>query len=379
MKKVAIDCRLIGKEISGIAKYLLMMLKGLIEIGDLPFDISLIVNDPKEDKKRLLSYLGLDHIPFKIIHSTTKVFSIKDQFLLPDLLKNNKIDVFYSPYFGIPFVCDARTISTFHDLIPILHPVYVAGTRKGRFHTLFRILNYLVVKRSRHIVVVSETTRNDFFKHYGISYESKLSVVYEGIEALKTSQQISNNVEKAVTKKPYILYVGRQDPYKNLTGLLKAFKEVKDKIYGVNLVIAGKKDPRFYPELFELLKRLNLDRSVSFTGYVNEADLELLYSNAKLLVNPSKYEGFGLTPLEGFLRGCPAAVSNIPINKEVLENSVLYFNPDNVKDMAEKLSVFIQSESERTIYVERCKQKVLNYTCKKAAQSLLEVFAKTLK
>lgn len=378
MKKVAIDCRLIGKEISGIAKYLLMILKGLQQKKDHSFEICLIASSEGHERSQITVLLG--DVPFNIITVKTKPFTVKEQFLLPDVLKNNKIDIFYSPYFCIPFVCDAKTITTFHDLIPILYPQYVSGTKKGKYNKLFRLANYLAVKRSAHIVVVSETTRNDFFKHYGLEYDSKVSVVYEGVETFPVRDvAVSKKVHVFSEKKPFILYVGRQDPYKNISNLLRAFQKVREKIYGVNLVIAGKKDPRFFPGLFEEARRLKLSNSISFTGYVNEAELELLYSHASALVNPSLYEGFGLTPLEGFLRGCPAIVSKIPINEEILDTSALYINPSDPGDIAEKITVFLKNEVERNSYIQRGKERIQGFTCIKAAEHLLEVFEKCMR
>ena len=377
MKKIAIDCRLIGKEISGIAKFLLMILKGLKEIPDLPYEICLIVREYGPEVQTMQSLFG--DIPFPILTVKTDPFTVKDQFLLPDTLKNNQIRLFYTPYFGIPFVCDAKTVSTFHDLIPIIHPELISGTRKGKYNKLFRLVNYLAVRRSSHIVVVSETTRKDFFRHYGISYDAKVSVVYEGIERLpRTDLSVSKKIRIITDKKPYILYVGRQDPYKNIGNLLRAVKRVREKIYGLKLVVAGKKDPRFFPKIYEHAKLLHIDNVVNFTDYVNEAELELLYSHAVLLVNPSIYEGFGLTPLEGFLRGCPAAVSKIPINEEILDVSAQYFNPHNISDMAEKITYLLKNEDERKAFIKKGKERVRAFSCLTAAGHLLDVFHKCL-
>ena len=82
MKKIAIDCRLIGKEISGIAKFLLMILKGLKEIPDLPYEICLIVREYGPEVQTMQSLFG--DIPFPILTVKTDPFTVKDQFLLPD-------------------------------------------------------------------------------------------------------------------------------------------------------------------------------------------------------------------------------------------------------------------------------------------------------
>jgi glycosyltransferase involved in cell wall biosynthesis len=375
MTNVAIDCRLLGREFSGIAKFLVMMIKGLQEISALPFDIRLLVSEGQSETALLKSLLG--DLRFPALTVRTKPFTIKDQFLLPDVLKNNKIGIFYTPYFGIPLVCDAKTISTFHDLIPVMHPEYVAGTAKGRYNRLFRFVNALAVRRSHHIVVVSETTRNDFFLHYGIHLDSKVSVVYEGVEKLPGAVfPVSRDVRVFSEKKPYLLYVGRQDPYKNIPGLLAAFQRLRDKIYGVNLVIAGKKDPRFFPQLRLQTQQLKISNAVCFTDRVNETELDVLYSGAAALVNPSFYEGFGLTPLEGFLRGCPAAVSKIPVNEEILDVAALYFDPRDPSDMEGKLAVLLREESTRRDVAEKGKERVKVFSCRKAAEHLVEVFIK---
>ena len=90
MPKIAIDCRFVGKKISGIAKYLIMMLKGLQQVENMPFDIVLIVSKDSEEIMLLKKLLG--KVPFFVIPVNSRPHTIKDQFLLPDVLKNNKIN-----------------------------------------------------------------------------------------------------------------------------------------------------------------------------------------------------------------------------------------------------------------------------------------------
>jgi glycosyltransferase involved in cell wall biosynthesis len=376
VKRVLIDSRFIGGEISGIAKFLLMMLKGLSSAARKDIRFFLLAEDEAESRRLIRGHLG--ETDFSFIEASCRPFSFREQFVLPRVLRKNGIDIFYTPYANIPFFSGVRSICTFHDLIPLLHPEYVAGTRKGRYSALFRLFNYLAVRRSHSIVVVSETTKKDFVGYYGEGVAEKVCVVYEGIESMpRASLPVSESIQSVSRQGPYVLYVGRQDPYKNIVSLIRAFAEVRRAFRDIRLVIAGKKDMRFFPQIEEEARRGAGPEAISFAGFVNEAELDILYSRARLLVNPSLYEGFSLPPLEAFLRGCPAVVSRIPVHEEVLGDSAVYCDPHSIGDIAEKIKSLLASEGERKKYAEKGRERIRPLTCARAAQALLQVFEKS--
>ena len=94
----------------------------------------------------------------------------------------------------------------------------------------------------------------------------------------------------------------------------------------------------------EIIEKNNLGERIFFTGYVEDADIAAIYNLAKLFVFPSLYEGFGIPPLEAQACGCPVVCSNVASMPEVCGDSVIYFDPCNVKEMRDKIQMVLNDE-----------------------------------
>jgi glycosyltransferase involved in cell wall biosynthesis len=134
--------------------------------------------------------------------------------------------------------------------------------------------------------------------------------------------------------RPYLLAVGTVQPRKNLLGLLRAHRILLDAIGGeVQLVLAGR--PAWGKGAVEReLRRLGLAPHVRLLGYITDDDLAALYSGALAYVQPSLYEGFGLTVLEAMACGVPVVASNTSSLPEVVGGAGLLVDPNDPHDIA---------------------------------------------
>jgi len=150
-------------------------------------------------------------------------------------------------------------------------------------------------------------------------------------------------------KKPYVLYVGNDYPHKNLDRLKSAFK------------------------------KLNLDYElVLITEFVSDEELDKLYKNASLYVQPSLCEGFGLPPLEAMARGVPIACSNAACLPEILGEAAIYFNPLDIDDMAEKMRSILSNDEIKKELVRRGFEQVKKYSWEKMARETLKIYKNVL-
>ena len=374
-RKICVDCRFLSENITGIARFTLMFLKGILnpacsEKNSFKFILLL----KKGTEAVLNEYVkgGFDYFIFE-----GEPFGFYEQFYLPWFILKENIDLYYSPYTNIPFFSGAKKVITIHDLIPLTNPEYVKGTKKYKFRKIFEFYNRIAVDKADAVLTVSKKSRKDILNIFGDNYREKVKVVKEGVEILKTNQPVSENIANICSKK-YILYVGRQDPYKNILSLIKAFSLLSENFSDLFLVITGKKDERFFPEIKSEIEKLHLDDYVFFTDFINDEELDCLYKNAVCLVNPSFDEGFGLTPLECVIRGCPYCVSDIEINREILKDSALYFNPENIEDIANTIKRYIVDENLRKSYCEKGKKIAKIYTPENMAGDILKVFKNVL-
>lgn len=179
-------------------------------------------------------------------------------------------------------------------------------------------------------------------------------------------------------KKPYLLYVGNAYPHKNLERLLKAFKLILDKKPYLNLILVGKMD-YFYQRLGKLAKKLGLKDNIIFIGQVSDKELDWLYSNALIYVFPSLNEGFGLPGLEAMSKNLPVVCSNHGPLPEIYGSAAVYFNPEDIKEMASIiLKVINNNKLMKKLKIFGQKQ-VKKYSWQKCAQETLNVYESIFK
>src|SRR5262249_29834586 len=131
----------------------------------------------------------------------------------------------------------------------------------------------------------------------------------------------------------FILAVGDLQPRKNLATLLDAFAALAPRERDLWIVIAGK-DKWQGGSVAGRVAELGLAERVVLTGYVPEAGLGLLYNLAEAFVFPSRYEGFGLPPVEAMACGTPTITSSAASLPEVVGDAALTFPPDDAAALA---------------------------------------------
>jgi len=166
------------------------------------------------------------------------------------------------------------------------------------------------VKKAAHLFAISKATKNDLQKHYHLT-GNKITVTYP---ALVNSQSLKKISPPA---KSYLLYLGTLQPRKNLEALVKAFSLLKLSHPQLKLVIAGKKGWQ-YQQLFALVNKHHLTHKVIFLGFVPPEQINSLISQAKLLILPSLYEGFGMPVLQAMSLNTPVLVSYNSSLKEIV-------------------------------------------------------------
>ena len=209
------------------------------------------------------------------------------------------------------------------------------------------------VKYADEIIVLSKGVQ-DYFKE---TYGRETHFIPNGVNRpeIREAKLITDNF--GLEKDSYILFLGRLVPEKGIRYLVGAFKNVKtDK----KLVIAGGSSDTdsFMEELKELARG---DDRIFFTGFVQGAMLDELYSNAYIYTLPSDLEGMPLSLLEAMSYGNCCLVSDIPECTEVVEDKALIFKKADVQDLQEKL----QDACDHPEKVDEHKEQAADFICKK--------------
>lgn len=336
--KIGIDARWIFRETSGIGVYTRELIRHLAQI-DRQNQYVLFFRD--EDVMRTVQN-ELDSVPagnFSAILLDFGVFSFRNQIRMPFVIKAHQLHVFHStnymiPLYPFPRSCRGRTacVINIHDLIPLVFPKATPRALKTRFFPLYRWLMKEVAVRSNLIITGSRSSLNDIVNFLHCRPERIVTIpdgVSERFHPAKADVLPSQD-SRLLRRNKIILWVGRQDPYKNLLGLIEAFAMLRGRYQGaLELRLIGPNESR-YPEPHERIRKLGITDAVKWIGPVSETRIVSEYQNANILVMPSLYEGFGLPALEAFACGTPVICSNRGSLPEVCGQAALQIDPADI-------------------------------------------------
>jgi glycosyltransferase involved in cell wall biosynthesis len=234
------------------------------------------------------------------------------------------------------------------------------------------------VRKAARVLTISNSSRDDIIKEYKVAKE-KVVVTHLGIKETVTLEPhiYSMNTLKSKYKVSdnYILFVGTLQPRKNITRLIQAFAKVSKSgkaSEDLELVIVGRKG-WLYEEIIEAPEKYGVKSKVKFLDNVEDVDLPLFYKNALCFVLPSLYEGFGLPVLEAMQQDCPVITSNISSMPEAGGDAALYVDPEDIDDIAAKVTKLVTSPALRKELKEKGKKQVKKFSWEKTAKETLAV------
>jgi glycosyltransferase involved in cell wall biosynthesis len=176
-------------------------------------------------------------------------------------------------------------------------------------------------------------------------------------------------------KVDYFVYTGNAYPHKNLPRLVEAIVLLNQSCKQlVKLKISSSRGV-FTERLEKIINDRKAEKYVELLGYVTDKDIESLYKNSKSFVFATLSEGFGLPPKEAIESGTFAIISDIPVLKEVYKDSVLYFDPYDVKSIVSVMENMLKmTENERQKKIKYAQKFLKRYSWSKMAKETLKVY-----
>lgn len=356
-KKLLLDARMIHS--SGIGTYI----KSLItDIKD-KFDLVLLGRE-----EELRTFVSAD----KIIPFSAPVYSIREQLMV---FRMCRADLFWSPHYNVPLfpLGYGKRVVTIHDVFHLAHYDQLSCSQKA-YSTL---MLSAAVRLSDAVITVSEFSKREIIK-YTSCPERKIRVIHNGVRTQGILKDEKDIRTKYRLPDKYILFVGNVKPHKNIRKLLKAYLLLETRLQKeYKIVIVGKKGG-FITADHHLIDWINatpaLSENVHFTGYVEDDDMDSLYSFASLFVFPSVYEGFGLPPLEAMLNHCPVVASNSTSIPEVCGDAALYFDPLNETDICARIRLLLMDKPTRDSLIAKGTRRLKEFNWKQSAYEHTEVF-----
>lgn len=288
-------------------------------------------------------------------------------------------DVIHYPYFDIffhtlPLFHKTKTVVTIHDLIPLVFPEHFPRGVKGSFNLFLQKKSLSHVDQ---IISDSKASKIDIQRFMNIP-EERIHPVFLGVsenfKPVTDSSQLENVSKKYKLPKEFVLFVGDLNWNKNLNNLLQAVK-----LSNKPLVLVGKaftdNNLNEANEIRRLINELNLNRLVTFTGYVDEPELVLIYNLAKMTLLPSFYEGFGLSVVESMACQTPIVCSANSSLLEITSDCAIYCNPREPNDICAKIKyVWNLNDLKLKELKKKLKKNAARFSWKTTAEKTIQVY-----
>ncbi|HST06379.1 MAG TPA: glycosyltransferase family 1 protein [Chloroflexia bacterium] len=296
--------------------------------------------------------------------------------VLPFALLRNKPDIVHSTSHIGPLWGPGKLIVTVHDLIFMRYPEdYNRAWLATALFTLPKVLH-----RASAIIADSHATKADIERFFGVR-AGKIVVVYPGIDRAYADAAANRNSRSQATNGqsagPYILCLGPWVRRKNLEVIVEAFKRIAPRLPGLQLVITGQpaRGMQGYTEesLLGDLPAQTRNR-VRLMGYVPQAELYELVADASVLAYPSRWEGFGLPPLEAMLAGVPVVASLTPAVEEVTEGAAMLCDADNSFEWAKTLEIILRDAQKSAELSELGRRRAEVFTWERCARETAALY-----
>ena len=251
MKSVLIDARESG---TSTGRYIDKLIEHLAKLSP---DLRVVVIT----KSHRVDYLKSIAPGFEIIRSDVKEFTFKEQITLLKQIWSLRPDLVHFGMVQQPIFYPGLVVTTVHDLTTLRF------NNPDKNPLVFKLKQFVykgvvksALKKSKIVIAPSIYTKSDLEQFSGISPD-KIKVIYESADEITTPAKKIKSLEN----KPYIFYIGRPTPHKNLNRLVDAFDLIQKKKPDINLVLAGKTDSN-YRRLEEYVKEQKV-QNVIFLGF----------------------------------------------------------------------------------------------------------------
>lgn len=293
-----------------------------------------------------------------------------EKYYFRSLVALNDFDIFHPTYYSL---LTKQELARYR--LPIIVTVY------DLIHEIFRDRldpsgEHIAIKRqailaAQQIICISENTKKDLINWYSLP-EDKITVTYL---ASSIDASFSYGTE-TIPSRPYYLYVGSRDSYKNFDGLLLAFAKAVSVYPEIALCVVGSP---FNEAEKKLIAELKLSDRIEHYGYLSDYHLAKLYRCSVAFVYPSLYEGFGIPPLEAMSCGTVVVASNSSSIPEVVGNAGILFEPKAINDLTDILLFLSDNSAQRERLIARGYQRANLFNWDKTVAQTIEVYHSMLK
>jgi glycosyltransferase involved in cell wall biosynthesis len=354
MMRIAVDARELDGRPTGVGRYLAEILWGWNELpGAAAHEFILCAPQPIELPRTANLRLSTASAPGRGTRW--------EQFTLPHLLRQSKVDVLFAPGYTGPVFCPVPMVVAIHDVSFAAHPEWFSwreGTRR-------RAITRLAARRAARVLTISDFSKREMIAHLGVD-GSKIDVIYCGATPLAGAASGARDTS-------LVLYVGSIFNRRHVPEMIEGFASLARRVPHIRLEIVG--DDRSMP-------RIDLNQSIDASGmasrvrirsYLPDQELADLYSRASAFVFLSEYEGFGMTPLDALALDVPIVVLDTEVAREIYGPSAVYVSRPEPRLVEHALERVLFDDEERARLRDAARAMLPRYSWRECAQRTLQV------
>jgi glycosyltransferase involved in cell wall biosynthesis len=284
-----------------------------------------------------------------------------------------RVEVFHGPSYYIPRCRRCAAVVTIHDLIAFRRPDLLT-------HKMVLTGQKTIEASARRydmVITVSNYAKEDIVDFFKIP-EHRVKVIYNGVcpafHPIKDKAGIEKITAKYGITAPYLLFVGKVEPKKNLKTLVQASVRLRNTTeHKYPLLIVGEKAWDFQ-SVWSVVRQLHAEDTTIFAGVVPDEDLPYLYNGAELFLFPSLFEGFGLPVIEAMACGTPVVTSNQTSIPEIAADAALLVDPLNVEALASAMADALSNPSLRAQLIVKGLERAREFSWEKTARETLALY-----
>jgi len=295
------------------------------------------------------------------IPKTSFIYEKFNDFFFKYGAHNFKPNIIHSTYYNESI--KKKTIPLIITVYDLIHEKLALKKNKKIFPKLKSL------EIADHIIAISKKTKEDLVKFYNVN-ENKISVTYLGSNHALLD---NNEYQSTNQQKPFILYVGSREKYKNFEFFLKGYSLSSKLKNDFNIILFG--GGKLSKDEKKFIHELKLDDKVIYKEG-NDKELYNLYRSSKAFIFPSLHEGFGLPLIEAMVNECPVICSKNEIFEEIAGDAAEYFDPTNLENFKEKVEKTLYSSSKIDELKLLGKKTSQAYNWEKCSSETLKIYEK---
>lgn len=290
---------------------------------------------------------------------------------LPLHALRDRLNVLHSFSSGAPIWAPVPIVMTVHDIIPLVADDGWSAAEIERFRRRLGA----GLRSASHVVTVSDNTRQDLLKTFAGLNAQKMSVVPWGgpVPQKEQLQQKLSHWASAFDQGHVLALGGGGAKRKNMPGVIRVFASVAAQRPQTRLRLIGVTSEAERALIDAQVQALGVADKVEVSGYVSEQELESAYLRANCLLYLSKYEGFGLPPLEAMARGVPVVAYGTSSIPEVVGDAAVLIGAENELAASQAVLALLADRKRCAGLLEQGRQRALKFSWASAAQAMINV------